>query len=77
MFTDFTFSTTESDHHRAALIAEAEQHRLGDVARAGQRAARKATDLALLRLVTGRGPGRTTEPAATAPHGADCNAGTF
>lgn len=76
MFTDFTFSTTESDHRRAALVAEAEQHRLGDVARAGQRAARRATDLALLRLVSGRGADRPAGASSTAPLGADCSART-
>jgi hypothetical protein len=76
MFTDFAFSTTQSDHRRRALLAEAEQHRLGEVARAGQRAARRATDLALLRLVSGRGAERAAGPASTAPLGADCSART-
>jgi hypothetical protein len=71
MFTDFAFSTIESDSHRRALLADAEQHRLASVARAGQRAARRATDLALQRLVESRST-TPTQPSATAPPGADC-----
>jgi len=69
---DITIAAARSEQHRNALLADAEQHRLAAVARAGQRAARRATDLALQRLVTQRAAGGAAEHATTtAPPGAD------
>jgi|1186.fasta_scaffold529392_2 hypothetical protein len=70
MFIDITQSPVRAEQHRRELLADAEQHRLASTVRAGRRAARRATDLALQRLVAQRTAGRPAdEPSATAPPG--------
>jgi hypothetical protein len=72
MRSDITLANAGSEQHRRALLADAEQHRLAAVARAGQRAARRATDLALQRLVAQRtAGGAAAERTTGAPPGAD------
>jgi hypothetical protein len=71
MFIDITQSPALAEQHRRELLADAEQHRLASTARAGQRAARRATDLALQRLVAQRGAGHPADqPTSTSPPGA-------
>jgi hypothetical protein len=70
MFIDITQSPVRAEQHRRELLSDAEQHRLASTARAGRQAARRATDLALQRLVAQRAAGRPAdEPATTAPPG--------
>jgi hypothetical protein len=70
MFIDVMQSPVRAEQHRRELLADAEQHRLASVARSAQRAARRATDLALQRLVEQRSGSRTAgEPAGTSPPG--------
>lgn len=50
MFIDMTMTTVEADHRRRVLMAEAREHRLASVARAGRRALRRAADEAVARM---------------------------
>jgi hypothetical protein len=71
MFIDITQSPALAEQHRRELLADAEQHRLARTARAGRRAARRATDDALQRLVAQRGGARSADrPTTTSPPGA-------
>jgi hypothetical protein len=70
MFIDITQSPVRAEQHRRELLAEAEQHRLASTVRAGRRAARRATDIALQQLVAQRTAGcPADEPTTSSPPG--------
>jgi hypothetical protein len=50
MFTDMTTIGIESTHRREILLAQAHEHRLATIAKAGRQALRRAADEAVARM---------------------------